>query len=285
MRDNPFLAVHPDGVAGPKRNIMNKAVLYFLLATVPLLVFAGASRSRAENVLLYLTVEDCRKCHEQEIRDIELHGEKHKTAVTCVDCHLDHPPRGSQAIPECSMCHKPKDNVHFAVDNCRQCHPAHRPRDVDFSRPGRGFPACASCHPHQAQQLEGYPNRHSLLDCKECHRKHGEFLKCLECHEPHVPTMVYDDCLGCHPPHMPQKVAYDTFVPSLFCSGCHPAETADLERNASKHHDLRCVYCHKDQHKRIPQCVTCHRLPHMPEIHEKFPNCDNCHGGPHTLQK
>lgn len=271
--------------AATKRNPMNRMVRLLLSAAVSWWVLAGASPVRAESVMLYLVPEDCRKCHEQEIKDIDLYGGKHKTAVTCVDCHVEHPPRGTQAIPECSMCHKPADNVHFTVTGCRECHPAHRPMQIDYSHAGRVYPACASCHPHQSQQLEEYPSRHSLLDCKECHPRHGEFLKCLECHEPHVSSMVYEDCLGCHQPHMPQKVAYDTYVPSLFCSGCHPVETADLNKNTSKHHELRCVYCHKDQHKRIPQCVTCHRFPHVREIHEKFSDCNNCHVGPHTLQK
>ena len=239
----------------------------------------------AESVLVFLTAEDCGKCHEREIREIDSRGGAHKTAVGCLDCHLEHPPRGEQAVPACSMCHKAAENNHFALEECLGCHPVHQPMDIDFSRAGRVYPACASCHPHQSRQLEEYPSSHSLLDCKECHRKHGEFLKCGECHEPHIPEMVYEDCLGCHQPHMPLKVAYDGFVPSRFCSGCHAVEFADLERNTTKHRDLLCVYCHKDQHKRIPQCVTCHRLPHAQLFHENFPVCNNCHGGPHTLQK
>lgn len=265
---------------------MNKLMFFIMLATVALSAGpACLTQVWADSVLVYLTAEDCAKCHVLELREIESRGEKHKTAVTCLDCHLEHPPRGSQAIPECSLCHQKTDNVHFAVENCLGCHPAHHPLDIDFSGAGRVYEACASCHPHQERQLEDYPSSHSLLDCKECHQQHGTFFKCMECHEPHIPEMVYEDCLGCHQPHRPLKVAYDGFVPSRFCSGCHAVEFAELEQNTSRHHDLLCVYCHKDQHKRVPQCVTCHRLPHNPMIHEKFPVCNDCHGGPHSLQR
>jgi len=262
-----------------------KKCLYICLLAV--MSWAGYSlqpiSAQADSVLVYLTLEDCAKCHEQEIREIESRGGKHKTAVTCLDCHLEHPPRGKEAIPACSMCHKPSENTHFALEECLGCHPVHHPMDIDFAKAGRVYPACASCHPHQSRQLEDYPSNHSLLDCKECHQKHGQFLKCQECHAPHIPEMVYEDCIGCHQPHMPLKVTYDTFVPNRFCSGCHAVEYADLEENTTKHHYLLCVYCHKDQHKRIPMCATCHRVPHASAMHEMFPACNDCHGGPHTL--
>jgi hypothetical protein len=246
--------------------------------------FAGVP-VQAESVLIYLEAGDCQKCHEQELRDIESRGGLHKTAVTCLDCHVEHPPRGTEAIPECTRCHEPEKNSHYTVGDCRGCHPAHRPRDIEFTGTARVTPACASCHPHQGQQLEDYPSAHTLLDCTECHSRHGAFYKCQECHDPHTPDMVYEDCLGCHKPHMPSRVAYDNFVPSRFCAGCHPAQTEQLAQSSTKHRDLLCVYCHKDQHKRIPQCVTCHRMPHNQAFHEKFPDCNACHGGPHALQK
>ncbi|MEJ2200965.1 MAG: hypothetical protein P8X63_08130 [Desulfuromonadaceae bacterium] len=236
-----------------------------------------------ESVFIYLSVEDCQKCHVREFEDIAQRGGKHKTAVTCLDCHLDHPPRGTRAIPQCSMCHLPADSAHFRADHCSGCHPPHRPLDIAFAGMGLTTPACVSCHPHQGRQVADYPSSHTLLDCKECHPRHGQFLKCQDCHQPHVDEMTYEDCLSCHQPHQPLRITYDSYVPSRFCAGCHPVELDLLELNQTKHHDLLCVYCHKSQHKQIPLCVTCHGLIHSKEIHDRFPNCNTCHAGPHTL--
>jgi hypothetical protein len=256
----------------------------FFLAWFGLLTLT-ASAVCGESVLIYLADEDCQKCHVRELKDIADHGGKHKTAVACQGCHLDHPPRGTQVIPACSMCHAPVDNPHFTVRNCLGCHPPHRPLDISFSGVGLATPACRSCHPHQGRQLEDYPSSHTLLDCKECHTQHGQFLKCQECHDPHVDDMSYEDCLLCHQPHQPLRISYDSFVPSRFCSGCHPVEMDQLDANESKHHDLLCVYCHKSQHKQIPLCATCHGLVHTKEIHDRYPDCNSCHAGPHTLER
>ncbi len=264
---------------------MQRVFCWRMFVLVWLGSLALTTLARGESVFIYLAAEDCQKCHVRELEEIASRGGKHKTAVTCLDCHLDHPPRGTQAIPQCSMCHAPADNVHFSAGNCLGCHPPHSPRDITFSGVGSTTAACASCHPHQGRQLEDYPSIHTLLDCKECHMQHGQFLKCQECHEPHVADMSYEDCLMCHQPHQPLRITYDSFVPSRFCSGCHPVEIAQLESNKSKHHDLLCVYCHKSQHKQVPLCLTCHGLIHNKEIHERFPDCNSCHDGPHTLQR
>lgn len=147
----------------------------------------------------------------------------------------------------------------------------------------RVTPACASCHPKQADELFNYPSNHSVLDCKDCHLQHGQFLSCLECHEPHLEGQTYSDCRQCHQPHLPLKVVYLNNLGSEHCTACHPRPAERLRQTTTKHGLLLCVYCHKSQHKRIPSCETCHLKPHDQGIHEKFPSCVSCHGGPHLL--
>ena len=248
-----------------------------------LLTLSGGLPSLAAAATPQLQPEDCQKCHVRQIAEIQANGGQHRDAVGCTDCHLEHPPRGTDAIPECAMCHELGGNPHFSAPNCLNCHRPHSPLQIDFARASQVRPACMTCHPQQGRELLNYPSNHSVLDCKECHQQHGEYLSCLECHAPHRPEQNYATCLSCHRPHMPLKVAYDNNVPVDFCAPCHPQPAAQLAENRTKHHQFKCVYCHKFQHKVIPKCRTCHGQPHFPELHETYPKCVHCHVGPHNL--
>ncbi len=253
-----------------------------LLVSLVLLPFAAgavASAAAAPELL----PSDCQKCHSSQIAEIEAAGGQHRDAIGCTDCHQEHPPRGANAIPECSLCHESGGNPHFSSPDCLNCHRPHSPLNIDFARASQVRPACMTCHPNQGQELLNYPSNHSVLDSKECHQQHGQFLTCLECHEPHQDSQSYANCLECHRPHMPLKVAYDNNVPVSFCASCHPGPAVLLSENRTKHHQFNCVYCHKFQHKVIPKCRTCHGQPHFDELHETYPQCIHCHIGPHNL--
>jgi len=228
---------------------------------------------------------DCIKCHAQVVADVDGRGLKHKTAVTCLDCHLEHPPEGTNAIPECAMCHAKDVKSHYAVEECVTCHSPHYPLEINFAKVESIKPVCSSCHENEGGQLVTYPSLHSELDCTECHTEHGTWQSCLDCHEGHSADMVYETCLRCHQPHMPSVVKYDTFVPNNWCSGCHEDVVDTLAGNRTKHHKLLCVYCHKDQHMMMPTCETCHGEPHGLQMHKKYPDCAECHYGPHALDK
>ncbi len=232
-----------------------------------------------------LEVDDCQKCHEKIVTDVSARGAKHNSEINCLDCHVEHPPTGTNAIPQCSMCHDPGEKAHYQVDGCLDCHNPHHPLDIDFSNISPVKPICISCHAGEGTQLTDYPSKHSELDCKGCHLQHGQFLNCLECHDPHTAEMTYQDCLTCHKPHMPTVVKYPETIPSSFCSGCHDAEAGLLAGTSTLHKDLSCAYCHKGQHKVIPECTTCHGIPHASILHEKFPNCLKCHIDAHGLEK
>ena len=77
----------------------------FLMASVFALALcaAGAVPGQAK---VPLKGEDCAKCHEQQPADIEAGGGKHKTEISCQDCHAGHRPASKNNIPQCSDCHE-----------------------------------------------------------------------------------------------------------------------------------------------------------------------------------
>lgn len=251
------------------------------LCSLLLLLFTGVAGATPTP----LANEDCLKCHDEIVETVTARGSKHNSAVTCLDCHIEHPPKGTEVIPACSMCHDPGEKTHYTIDNCITCHYPHYPLEINFDKVVTVKPVCITCHSTEGKQLADYPSKHSELDCKECHLEHGKFLVCMECHTPHTPEMEYKDCIECHKPHMPTVVKYPETIPSAFCSGCHEKETNLLSNCKTLHRDLGCAYCHKSQHKVIPQCATCHGEPHTAILHEKFPDCLKCHIDAHGLEK
>ncbi len=260
-----------------------------LVAAAALILAAGTSRAAeikpAANQLLN---SDCVKCHPTEVQDVAARGAAHKTQVSCLECHAEHPPQGKNSIPRCSRCHDPGEKAHYQggreIANCTKCHHPHSPLEISFAGAGVEVnPVCVSCHDQQGEELKDYPSQHSQLSCAECHPQHATFKECLECHEPHSQTMTFNDCLRCHKPHMPTVVRYDEKTPSSLCASCHEKEDRMLAANRSKHHALVCAFCHKNQHKLIPECVTCHGKPHGSDLHRKFPKCLTCHQDAHDL--
>lgn len=228
---------------------------------------------------------DCIKCHAREVVEVETNGLRHKTAVTCLDCHLAHPPSDGEAIPACGMCHAKQAKPHYALSECVVCHNPHAPLQIEFDAAESVTAVCSSCHAREGGQLADYPSRHSELDCTACHTEHGSWQSCLECHAGHGEGMTYETCLRCHQPHMPTVVKYDDHVPNAWCSDCHGGVVDTLAENRTKHHDLACVYCHKYQHRLVPNCETCHGEPHGVKMHRKYPDCRECHTGPHALDR
>lgn len=257
--------------------IAGMALSVLLLAGVCVLPLSAAGTG--------LENRDCIKCHVQEVAAVDARGLRHKTAVTCLECHREHPPLGGNAIPECALCHAGEVKPHYALEACVVCHDPHAPLEIDFAGAGSVRNVCSSCHGREGTQLTEYPSLHTELDCTECHADHGSWLGCLDCHEGHSEGMTYQTCLRCHQPHMPAVVKYDDHVPNNWCSGCHGDVVETLAGNSSKHHDLSCVYCHKYQHRLVPTCETCHGEPHGAKMHRKYPDCRECHSGPHALDK
>ena len=236
--------------------------------------------AKAQRVSLEVT--DCVKCHQDAPATIASNGGKHQTAVTCLDCHAEHPPWGENVIPQCSMCHE--GTSHFALENCLSCHSnPHEPLALNLA--GDIKEPCLTCHEGPGQDFVDYKSAHAEQSCTFCHNVHGRIPDCSECHEPHVADQVTSDCLGCHPAHHPLQINYAMTTPRAACVVCHEEVGAQLEQTVTKHQTFTCAFCHRGQHPNVPQCQTCHGEPHSQVMHEKMPNCLDCHMDAHFLVK
>lgn len=228
-----------------------------------------------------VTNAHCVLCHLQQPQTIEARGEKHKSAVGCLDCHREHPPQSAKAVPECSMCHNGKP--HYELKQCSSCHSdTHAPLDLKLE--GEISEPCLTCHQQQGDEVSKYPSAHTNVACNECHAVHRKIPDCMECHDKHTKDMDFKACVSCHPVHMPLVVTYDQETPSDYCGACHTEALNLLEKNTTKHHDLSCAYCHRDKHKIVPPCFACHGKPHPDAMLKKFPECGDCHGTAHDLK-
>lgn len=227
--------------------------------------------------------EDCEKCHDEEPAAIEENGGKHKTLVTCMECHLEHLPLGTQTIPECSMCHG--GGGHFELENCLSCHRnPHTPLVLDVEDTPAVGAACVSCHEEKGEEFKKHPSKHAKQNCTRCHPKqHKTIIQCDKCHKPHGEFMAYKDCQRCHKPHSPLEVTYADDIPANYCGACHSELYERLQKNRSKHRNLTCAFCHKSRHPMVPKCQDCHEAPHSSDLLAGFPDCLTCHSNPHDL--
>ena len=232
-----------------------------------------------------LQVADCAKCHPAIVQQVEEAGSKHKTEVTCLECHdTTHPPgvtKGS-LIPKCSKCHT--DQPHFKLENCLGCHKnPHQPLKIVFS--GNVKAACNTCHPEVVKEIDSNKSAHAKVDCSFCHDKHGYKPDCLNCHKPHAENQKFEDCVKCHQVHNPLQLAYGKDIPNTACGACHADIRKTLEAGATKHAKFQCVFCHANKHGNVPQCKGCHEAPHNAQLLSKFKTCNECHQSAHNILK
>lgn len=242
----------------------------------------AAAEKAEEATTPEMTNAQCVLCHPKQPQTIDAGGGKHKTDVGCLDCHVEHPPLGTKAVPECIMCHSEKP--HYELENCSSCHSdTHAPLELTLE--GEITGPCLTCHQKVGDELKKHPSVHTEMACNECHAAtHKKIPNCMECHEKHTESMNFEACVSCHPVHMPLVVTYADDTPSDYCGACHKEALSLLEANTTKHHDLACVYCHKNKHKVVPPCFACHGTPHPDSMLKKFPNCGDCHGIAHDLK-
>lgn len=244
-------------------------------------IFAQEKQTAASTEL---TTSDCIKCHSEVVKTVDTKGAKHKTAINCMNCHKGHPPMipKEQIIPACSECHAGKP--HYEIANCEGCHSnPHAPLEMKLAADITG--PCLSCHPAQGKEMKENPTLHTNVACTMCHRAHKEVPSCMRCHKPHTAEMVDKDCLGCHPAHQPLTITYGQDMPSKNCAPCHQNISDTLKSAQTKHSALECVFCHKERHKMIPTCETCHGSPHPPAMLAQFKDCNGCHISAHSLGK
>lgn len=242
------------------------------------LLFQSSPVRAADNVAL--APGDCVKCHEAPPADVAAAGAKHKTEVSCVDCHAGHRPSSKNNIPKCSQCHEGKP--HYGLKNCLECHKnPHKPLDIVIA--AKTTEPCLTCHTDQIKQLKENPSKHSSQYCSACHDVHRKVPDCVKCHRPHSPEMAQADCKKCHKAHKPKVVVYAADVPNNACGACHKKALAALSASTAKHRNLACVKCHENKHKTVPACELCHGSKHPESIMKKFPRCGTCHNIAHDL--
>jgi hypothetical protein len=247
------------------------------LALFGVLVLPGIGRA-AETA--GLAPADCVKCHAAPPADIAAAGGRHKTEVTCVDCHAGHRPASKNNIPKCSQCHEGKP--HYGLKNCLECHKnPHTPLNIVFA--AKTTEPCLTCHTEQIKQLKENKSRHSELYCTTCHDVHRKVPQCVKCHRPHSAEMVQADCGKCHKAHKPKVVTYAADVPNKDCGACHKQAMALLSASSMRHKSVPCVRCHQAKHKTVPECRQCHGDKHPAPIMKKFPKCGMCHNIAHDL--
>lgn len=257
-----------------------KTLLLSLIATGALTAAAVAAEPATQKVTL--SNADCAKCHEKVSADVAQHGAKHKTAVTCQDCHVGHPPAVKNIIPACSNCHSGKP--HYKLPDCKRCHNnPHIPKVIKLANNLTN--ECTSCHANQITQLKQHPSKHSKLACSLCHNVHGRIPPCTQCHKPHSSDMVSADCKRCHKAHMPTVINYKSDTTNAMCVSCHKKAGELMAKTETKHKAVTCVACHKDKHKYVPTCQSCHGTPHSAGMLARFNKCGECHSTAHDLNR
>ena len=251
--------------------------LFLIIGISMLLVHSGTARAGEKPSV---TNEDCVKCHAAPPADIAAAGGKHK-GVGCTGCHVGHPPAVQKPIPKCSQCHMGKP--HFEMKGCLNCHKnPHTPLNISFA--DNITDACLNCHTRQIAQLRKNKSKHTALSCSSCHSTHRKVPQCTQCHKPHSTEMAAADCRNCHKAHMPKVVTYAAVIQSKDCGSCHKKAFDVLSASKSRHKTFTCVFCHRERHKMIPDCLDCHGSPHQKAgIMTKFPKCDDCHNVAHDL--
>ncbi len=250
-----------------------------VLFSIVLLTGTMRSSEAEESTTPVLLDTDCVKCHSGPPADIAAAGGAHKF-VPCQGCHEGHRPKSKNNIPSCDECHA--EEPHFELKGCLDCHQnPHRPKDIIL--PKNLTDPCLTCHTDQQEQLQANKSKHSAQYCTTCHDVHGKKPQCTDCHSPHSEDMNAGDCRLCHKAHKPRVVTYPDSIPNKMCAACHESAYDLLTASKTKHQTKRCAFCHKSVHKTVPECSSCHGIPHPESILAKFPKCGTCHATAHDL--
>jgi predicted CXXCH cytochrome family protein len=258
------------------KNVVSMMRVVFVSVVLSAALVAGAFAADKP----VLAVSDCAKCHAAPPADIAANGGAHKTSISCQDCHGGHRPMVKNNIPQCSQCHSGK--AHYNLSNCLRCHNnPHTPKIIKLAN--NITDECLTCHTSQIVKLKQVKSKHSALACSFCHNVHGKIPLCTQCHKPHSADMVATECKKCHQAHMPTAVFMTPDTPNKMCASCHKRPFEMLSGSDAKHKAVLCVTCHKDKHKTIPSCQSCHGVPHPASMMARFTKCGDCHSVAHKL--
>ena len=144
--------------------------------------------------LIERVTSSCGTCHTGPSGEMAQFPSKHKTDVTCQECHHDR----HGYIPSCMECHEP----HLPgqqVDECLACHPVHKPLEITYGPDDSQ--TCSACHEDVFAAWSHTASKHGQVACADCHEKHGQIPDCAKCHGvPHDVKLLqkFPRCLDCH---------------------------------------------------------------------------------------
>ncbi len=250
---------------------MKISACFRLLICCLLLMLAGATAVYASD-LSKLIDRECRNCHSRVIKKLQAAGSPHATEVECRDCHTYHPQRHEEPKVNCGSCHAPETSEHYKYGNCQQCHHAHWPLEIDFSRINAPVQKnCLSCH---SKQIKPAKSKHlDEMDCVGCHSSHDYIPNCLDCHEGHGDDQRLKDCQQCHPAHKPVPATFKEGLDPSLCGSCHSSTTNSMKKAGGAHARQACTDCH-NEHGDKPSCLNCHE-PHSQKM--AAGDCKSCH--------
>ena len=139
----------------------------------------------------------CQNCHTSEAGQLKRFESAH-TEQGCTGCHES---EKHGFIPSCFNCHEPHVEGQ-TVDQCKACHPAHKPLQVSFeNKDVAKAQVCSACHDTEYDKWSHTKSKHGQVQCVRCHTKHGEIPQCQRCHGiPHSKGFMakFPKCLDCH---------------------------------------------------------------------------------------
>ncbi len=266
--------------------ISSKLCIISLLFLTVNVVSAASEEDVFSQSVVPLTTLECAKCHELAFNSLRDHGGAHK--MDCRECHeqfhiTKRDIKWEDQVPACANCHEEPHGSDAEMTACLNCHTnVHAPiASLDLEQLE---PLCAKCHEKPAQEMQ-QPSAHSDMGCSDCHQeKHGYLPKCTECHEePHSTFESSSSCMMCHPVHNVSIMLYSDDIPNTPCAGCHAEAAQQLQDGHLAHAQLKCTFCHANEHGTIATCQDCHDTPHSAAMLEDFDSCNSCHGSPHDL--
>jgi predicted CXXCH cytochrome family protein len=260
----------------------------------------------------------CLKCHGDNPRLGEAHGEIDIGKASCSGCHSPHQSDREKLLystehtpfreRDCAACHDKRAALmkEQKADLCISCH-----KDKDMAaaeKAGREVhpPAeeedCSFCHRSHTSAEPGLLREPELQICLSCHRKLKKvtIMKPRSSHD----FVLKGECHRCHEPHSSDQASFLLKPRGELCTGCHGELLTAPDGSAwtSSHppvEEAKCKLCHKPHTSRKPSllrdglpqaCRPCHQKffsmlgeageakTHKPVREGECASCHDVHG-------
>ena len=249
------------------------------------------------NNTIHVKDEQCVACHQESAyipdKNIDVRHNIHtEVGLQCVDCHANivHAEVSEPKIiplSQCESCHEKHNEFPMTDDHstlkCSECHINGVYKEIEST--------CESCHISHVDHIYEISTK-----CEACHALQGweqptdyhielpltekhSILNCVECHPKNTYKETSTLCESCH------NLPNEHFNTADSCDSCHTAigwKSAEFDHSfyqlVDKHQENECTDCHIDNlYVDIPkQCELCHTVQENHE-YEIASNCEACH--------